>query len=182
MSSSLLLILSRFIARLLYLFNPSAAAPWMRLRRIQTRVAFILKQQILLGLTLNHTIFSTLWMWYLLSALRNYIVVVDCVFLGHVVGNGDWRRCVYVLLCYVCHCKTLLVTRSWPLIIWILVQNYLLMTLLGQNNVFLIAFKRAHSVETFTSCFQNWVDVFAHLHRFFGIHVVILLFCNLLLV
>ena len=133
-------------------------------------------------MTLNHTVFSTLWMWHLCSALRNDIVVVNRVFLWNVVGNGNWRRCVYILLCYVCHCKTLLVTRSWPLIIWILVQNYLLMTLLGQNNVFLIAFKRAHSVETFTSCFQNWVDVFAHLHRFFGIHVVILLFRNLLFV
>ena len=133
-------------------------------------------------MTLNHTVFSTLWMWHLCSALRNDIVVVNRVFLGDIVGNGDWRRCVYVLLCYVCHCKTLLITRSWSLIILVLIQNYLLMTWLSQNDIFLIAFKCTHSIETFTSRFQNRVDIFAHLNRFFRVHVVILLFRNLLFV
>ena len=139
LSSRLLLILT-FISCLLNLFHPCTAASWMWLSWINTRVAFTLQQQILLSLTLNHTIFSTLWMRYLCSTLWNDIVVINRGFHGVFIGNRDLRRCVYVLLRYVGHCKTLLITRSRSLIILILVQNYLLMTLLSQNDIFLIAF------------------------------------------
>ena len=140
LSSWLLLTISRFITCWLDLLNPCAAASWMWLSWIHISITLTLHQQILLCLTLNNTILSTLWMWHLCSALRNDIVVVNRVFLGDIVGNGDWRRCVYVLLCYVSHCKTLLITRSWSLIILVLIQNYLLMTWLSQNDIFLIAF------------------------------------------
>ena len=152
LSSRLLLIIT-FIRCLLNLFYPCTATSWMWLSWIYTRVAFTLQQQILLGLTLNHTIFSTLWMRYLLSTLWNDIIVINRGFHRVFIGNRYLRRCVYVLLSYVGHCKTLFITRSWPLIILILVQNYLLMTLFRQNNIFLIAFQSAHSIETFTPCF-----------------------------
>ena len=138
--SRLLLTISRFITSLLYLFNPRTAASWMWLRRIHTRITFTLQQQILLSLTLNHTIFSTLRMWNLLSTLGYHIIVVNRVFYRIFIWHRDLRWSVHVLLCYVCHCKTLLITRSRPLIILILVQNDLLMWLFRQHDIFLVAF------------------------------------------
>ena len=128
LSSRLLLNLT-FISCLLNLFHPCTATSWMWLSWIHTRVAFTLQQQILLSLTLNHTIFSTLWMWHLLSTLWNDIIVIYRGFNWIFIWNRDLRRCIYVLLRYVCHCETFLITRSRSLIILILVQNYLLMRL-----------------------------------------------------
>jgi len=179
---SRLLLIFTFIRCLLNLFHPCTATSWMWLSWIHTRVAFTLQQQILLSLTLNHTIFSTLWMRYLLSTLWNDIIIINRGFYRVFIGNRYLRRCVYVLLRYVGHCKTLFITRSRSLIILILVQNYLLMTLFCQNDIFLITFQSTHSIETFTSCFQNWVNIFAHLNRFFGVQIVILLFGDLFFV
>ena len=137
--SSLYLILSSFIACLLNLLHSRAAASWMWLSWIRT-IALALQQQILLSLTLNNTVLRTLWMWNLLSTLWNHIIVINCVFDGVFVWNWDLRRCIYVLLGDVGHCKTLLITWSRPLIILILIQNNLLMTLLGQHNIFFVAF------------------------------------------
>ena len=140
LSSRLLLIFSHFITCLLHLFNSRTAASWMWLCRIHTRIAFTLQQQILLSLTLNHTIFCTLWMRHLLSTLWYHIVVINRVFNWIFIWNRDLRRCVHVLLRYVCHCETFLITWSRSLIILILVQNDLLMRLFSQHDIFLIAF------------------------------------------
>ena len=141
LSSRLLLILSHFISCLLHLLHSCATASWMWLRRIRTSsIAFTLEQEVLLSLTLNHTIFSTLWMWHLLSTLWNDIIVIYGGFNWVFIWHRDLRRCIYVLLRYVCHCETFLITRSRSLIILILVQNYLLMRLFRQDDIFLIAF------------------------------------------
>ena len=141
LSSRLLLILSHFISCLLHLLHSCATASWMWLRRIRTSsIAFTLEQEVLLSLTLNHTIFSTLWMRHLLSTLWNDIVVVYGGFNWVFIWHRDLRRCIFVLLRNVCHCETFLITRSRSLIILILVQNYLLMRLFRQDDIFLIAF------------------------------------------
>jgi len=140
LSSWLLLTISRFITCWLDLLNPCAAASWMWLSWIHTSITLTLHQQILLCLTLNNTILSTLWMWHLLSTLRNNIIVINRVFDWVFIGNGDLWRSIDVLLGDVGHCKTLLITWSRSLIILILIQNNLLMTLFRQDNIFLIAF------------------------------------------